>query len=174
MPTSYQPPMPGMTPDQERTLSQSTETNIAKDTATVRKLIAGKGTDIFSVQPDDTIAKAVGVLRDRRIGALVVTDADGKLCGILSERDIVRKLAETPGQTLPQTVDENMTRNVETCTPDDTLVTVLVRMAEGRFRHMPVVENDKLCGMVTIGDVVHYRLRELEYEALQLKQMIVG
>lgn len=174
MPASYQPPLSGTSSKTERTMSQTTQTNLSKDTTTVSQLLEGKGPDVYSVRPDDTIAHAVGVLRDRRIGALVVTDEGGALCGILSERDIVRKLAETPGQTLPQTVDENMTRNVETCTPDDTLVDVLVRMAEGRFRHMPVVENERLCGMVTIGDVVHYRLRELEYEALQLKQMIVG
>ncbi|MEQ3672907.1 MAG: CBS domain-containing protein, partial [Pseudophaeobacter sp.] len=71
-------------------------------------------------------------------------------------------------------VGENMTAKVETCTPSDVLVTVLRRMNEGRFRHMPVVEDGKLCGMLTIGDVVNYRLNELEYEALQLKQMIVG
>ncbi|MEM9248392.1 MAG: CBS domain-containing protein [Pseudomonadota bacterium] len=174
MPTSYQPPLPNASAKTERTMSQTTATNLSKDNATVRKLIEGKGGETFTVRPDETIAHAVGVLRDRRIGALVVTEADGTLCGILSERDIVRKLAETPGQTLPQTVSENMTRNVETCTPDDTLVTVLVRMAEGKFRHMPVVESGALRGMVTIGDVVHFRLRELEYEALQLKQMIVG
>ena len=67
-----------------------------------------------------------------------------------------------------------MTRDVATCAPEDTLVTVLRRMTEGRFRHMPVVDDGRLCGMVTIGDVVNYRLRELEHEALQLKQMIVG
>ena len=92
----------------------------------------------------------------------------------LSERDIVRKLAETPGQTLPQTVAENMTRDVVTCGTQDTLVEVLRSMSEGRFRHMPVVEAGMLKGMVTIGDVVNYRLNELEHEALQLKQLIVG
>ena len=145
-----------------------------KDSATVSKLLEGKGRELFSIKPDDTIATAVSVLKDRRIGALVVTDAGGALAGILSERDIVRKLAETPGQTLPQTVAENMTAKVETCAPDDALVDVLRRMTDGRFRHMPVVEEDTLVGMLTIGDVVTFRLREMEHEALQLKQMITG
>lgn len=174
MPSSYQAPMRGDATPKKRTVSQSVESNVGTDTATVKKLIAGKGDSIFSISPTDTIAAAVGILREKHIGALVVTGSDGGLVGILSERDIVRKLAETPGQTLPQMVEDNMTRDVATCAPQDTLVTVLRRMTEGRFRHMPVVDDGRLCGMVTIGDVVNYRLRELEHEALQLKQMIVG
>ncbi|MEM6620775.1 MAG: CBS domain-containing protein [Pseudomonadota bacterium] len=173
MPSSYQSPM-RRDVQQHRTVSQSVASNVSKDTATVGKLISSKGSDIFSISPTDTISAAVQVLRDKRIGALLVTDTDGGLVGILSERDIVRKLAETPGQTLPQRVEENMTHDVVTCTPEDALVTVLRRMTEGRFRHMPVLENGKLRGMITIGDVVNYRLQELEHEALQLKQMIVG
>ncbi|MEM9371361.1 MAG: CBS domain-containing protein [Pseudomonadota bacterium] len=173
MPFSYRSSNRGDA-SRNKTVSQSIDTNLAKGNGTVRKLLDGKGGDVFSIRSQDTIAVAVGILRDRRIGALLVTDQNGNLEGILSERDIVRKLAETPGQTLPQTVDENMTRDVVTCEPDDTLVTVLRRMTEGRFRHMPVVENGQLCGMVTIGDVVNFRLNELEHEALQLKQMVVG
>ena len=173
MPSSYQSPSRG---DQAKKTShsQSVESNISHETATVEQLISKKGGTTYTISSSDTLSTAVSVLRDRRIGALLVTGADGQLEGILSERDIVRKLAETPGQTLPQTVGENMTAKVETCTPSDVLVTVLRRMNEGRFRHMPVVEDGKLCGMLTIGDVVNYRLNELEYEALQLKQMIVG
>jgi CBS domain-containing protein len=173
MPSSYQSPSRG---DQAKKTShsQSVESNISHETATVEQLISKKGGNTYTISSSDTLSTAVSVLRDRRIGALLVTGTDGQLEGILSERDIVRKLAETPGQTLPQTVGENMTAKVETCTPSDVLVTVLRRMNEGRFRHMPVVEDGKLCGMLTIGDVVNYRLNELEYEALQLKQMIVG
>ncbi|MEP0156970.1 CBS domain-containing protein [Pseudophaeobacter sp.] len=173
MPSSYQSPSRG---DQAKKTShsQSVESNISHETATVEQLISKKGGTTYTISSSDTLSTAVSVLRDRRIGALLVTGTDGQLEGILSERDIVRKLAETPGQTLPQTVGENMTAKVETCAPSDVLVTVLRRMNEGRFRHMPVVEDGKLCGMLTIGDVVNYRLNELEYEALQLKQMIVG
>jgi CBS domain-containing protein len=174
MPASYQTPKRGDAQNKTKTVSQSASTNVAQDTATVRKLLEGKGRDVYSIRPDDTLSAAVAMLRDKRVGALIVTDANGALVGILSERDIVRKLAETPGQTLPQKVSDNMTHKVETCSPDETLVTVLRRMTEGRFRHMPVVDNGTLCGMVTIGDVVNHRLNELEHEALQLKQMIVG
>ncbi|MEP4037984.1 CBS domain-containing protein [Pseudophaeobacter sp.] len=173
MPSSYQAPSRG---DQTKktTHSQSTQSNLSQEQATVEQLISKKGGTTYTISSSDTLSTAVTVLRDRRIGALLVTGESGALEGILSERDIVRKLAETPGQTLPQTVGENMTSKVETCAPSDPLVTVLRRMNEGRFRHMPVVDDGKLCGMLTIGDVVNYRLNALEYEALQLKQMIVG
>ncbi|EEE35929.1 CBS domain protein [Rhodobacteraceae bacterium KLH11] len=114
------------------------------------------------------------ILRDKRIGAVVVTDQNGALQGILSERDIVRRMAETPGQTLPQSVADLMTSEVKTCAPDDLLNDVLKTMTDGRFRHMPVLSDGKLRGVITIGDVVHFRLKELEYEALKMKQMIVG
>jgi CBS domain-containing protein len=174
MPASYRPPVKADLEEKPRTLTQTVETNLKQGDTTVANLLSRKGGDTFSIRPQDTIATAVGVLRDRRIGALVVADDDGNLKGILSERDIVRKLAETPGQTLPQTVAENMTSNVVTCAPDDTLVSVLQRMSEGKFRHMPVIDNGKLAGMVTIGDVINHRLAELEHEALQMRQMIVG
>lgn len=174
MPSSYQAPSVGDLEQRHRTASQSTETNMGKDTATVSKLLSGKGDQIFTIGENQTLAEAVVVLRDKRIGALPVVSEDGQLAGILSERDIVRKLAETPGQTLPQKVSENMTADVVTCTPSDPLIFVLQRMTEGRFRHMPVMDGEKLCGMVTIGDVVNFRLQELEHETLQLKQMIVG
>jgi CBS domain-containing protein len=172
-PSSYQAPMRGDSKE-KRTVSQSVDTNLGSSKSTVAKILEKKGSDVYSVRPDDTVQTAVEVLRDKRIGALLVTDDSGAMIGILSERDIVRKLAETPGQTLPQKVDGLMTREVTTCDPSDALVTVLKKMTEGRFRHMPVMDNGALCGMITIGDVVNFRLNELEYEALQMKQMIVG
>lgn len=173
VPSSYQSPKRSDAPSRT-SHSQSAKTNMAKEIATVRKLIEQKGSDVITIRPRETIGHAVAVLRDYRIGALVVTDDTGVMLGILSERDVVRKLAETPGQTLPQTVEENMTSNPQSCALDDALVTVLTRMSEGRFRHVPVLEDGKLCGMLTIGDVVSFRLKELEHEALQLKQLIVG
>ncbi|THH38249.1 CBS domain-containing protein [Aliishimia ponticola] len=173
MPTSYQAPMAG---DKEKpsSVSQSLETNAKTETARVSNLLDTKGRALITITAGETISNAVKILRDEKIGALVVLDSHGALEGILSERDIVRKLAETPGQTLPQTVAENMTRDVKTCGPDDTLVSVLRRMSEGRFRHMPVMERGAVVAMITTGDVVNYRLTELEHEALQLKQLIVG
>lgn len=173
MPASYQPPT-RKDQDKNRTHSQSETTNLKSGNALVSDLMDRKGGDIFSIRPTETLGKAVEVLRDKRIGALVVTDAAGSLVGILSERDIVRKLADTPGKTLPQSVEDVMTREVQTCGRDEPLLSVLKRMTEGRFRHMPVVEGGRLSGMLTIGDVIQYRLNELEHEALQLKQLIVG
>ncbi len=172
-PSSYQPPTRGDKAG-TATRSQSVESNLSHTNTTVAKLLEGKGDAVFAVRPADTIHSVVDILRDKRIGAVVVTDQNGALQGILSERDIVRRMAETPGQTLPQSVDDLMTRDVQTCTPDDPLNDVLKTMTEGRFRHMPVMSDGNLRGVITIGDVVHFRLKELEYEALRMKQMIVG
>lgn len=171
MPTSYQAPM---RQDQDGPGSKSQSVNLSNANPTVADILRDKGADVFSIKPQETLGRAVTELRDRRVGALIVTDEAGALAGILSERDIVRKLADTPGQTLPQQVGDVMTAKVETCAPSEALVSVLKRMTGGRFRHMPVVENDALVGMVTIGDVINYRLTQLEHEALQLKQLIVG
>lgn len=159
---------------QDRSRSQTTGSNLKAQTATVRQVLDSKGHDVITIRADETLGTAVGILRDKRIGALLVTDDAGALEGILSERDIVRKLADAPGRTLPHSVGDVMTSAVETCTSEDTAVMALKRMTEGKFRHMPVVDNGALRGMVTIGDVVQFRLTELEHEALQLKQLIVG
>ena len=173
MPTSYQAPMAGDKAKQSSS-SQSVDSKANAEAGKIKYLLDRKGNDVITINQNETIAAAVQVLHDKGIGALIVVDDMGALAGILSERDIVRKLAQTPGQTLPQTVAENMTINVVTCSEDDTLIEVLRRMSEGKFRHMPVVNDGKLAGMITVGDVVNSRLNELEYEALQLKQLIVG
>lgn len=173
MPESYRAPM-RKDKQSDRTFSQSSASNVSADQATVAKIISQKGGEVFSIGPGETLGRAVEILRDRRIGALMVTDEAGTLIGILSERDIVRKLADTPGQTLPQLVQDIMTKDVKTCSPGETLIAVLKQMTAGRFRHVPVVDGGKLIGMVTIGDVVNFRLTELEHETLQLKQLIVG
>lgn len=172
MPESYQPHTKADNP--EPTVSQSLESNLKAADLTVRHVIDQKGREVFSTSADETIGTVVRLLRDNDIGALMVLDDQSSLVGILSERDIVRRLADTPGQTLPQTVEGLMTRNVETCTLDDLLVSVLRRMTDGRFRHMPVMENGAVIGLISVRDVVRYRLMALEYEALQLKQLIVG
>ncbi|MGC8202669.1 CBS domain-containing protein [Aliiroseovarius sp. PTFE2010] len=173
MPESYRPHL-RKDDDKDRSASQSMSTNTSPSTALVSDALANKNATIITIRPQQTLHEAVVSLRDHRIGALVVTDANGGLMGILSERDIVRKLAETPGQTLPHKVEDVMTSRVETCTADEPLVTVMRRMTEGRFRHMPVVDGPSLIGILTIGDVVHNRLKQLELEALQIKQLIVG
>ncbi|MEM0928899.1 MAG: CBS domain-containing protein [Pseudomonadota bacterium] len=172
-PASFQGPRENDS-TRKSTVSQSEASNMSTEAGNVGRLLEQKGGNIISVKPDDGLQLVVDLLREKRIGAVVVLSESGDLEGILSERDIVRKLSETPGQVLAQNVSALMTRKVQVCSPSDSLIAVLRLMTEGRFRHMPVMDGGKLVGMVTIGDVVNFRLRELEHEAVQLKQMIVG
>ena len=172
-PTSYQSPHVGDKAD-KHSYSQSAESNLSHSKSTVAMVLDQKGRDVVTVRPTDTIVTVVETLRDNKIGAVVVTDQNGTVKGILSERDIVRRLADTPGHTLPQKVEDLMTREVQVCSPEDPLFEVLKHMSEGAFRHMPVMEGDALVGIITVGDVVGFRLNELEYEALRMRQMIVG
>lgn len=173
MPASYTPKTRDLD-SQDRTSSQSIETNLSAAQATVAHVLEAKGEGLFWVAPEDTVATAVGKLRDHRIGALPVKSPQGELVGILSERDIVRRLADAPDSTMSMPVADLMSTDVQTASPDDTLVQVLRKMTDGRFRHLPVVEAGQMIAMLSIGDVVNYRLTTLEYEALQLKQLIVG
>lgn len=160
----------------QKSHSQSLESNLAhsESAITVATILEDKGHVVFSVAPSDTVRDAVQVLRTNRIGAVLVLGADGGLLGILSERDVVRELADTGERVMTSPVTDLMTANPITCHPGERLIEMLRRMTEGRFRHLPVMDNDRLVGVVTIGDVVKHRLRELEYEALKMKQMIVG
>ncbi|MEM7294751.1 MAG: CBS domain-containing protein [Pseudomonadota bacterium] len=171
-PTNYAGPR--KEDDKPTDVSQSAASNLPGGTSTVQNVIDGKGNAIFSVQIDDDLRKAVDLLKEHRIGALLVLDANGELAGILSERDIVRKLAEMPDQVLGVKVQTLMTTKVKSCTPDEPLLSVLNVMTQNRFRHMPVLKNGHILGVVTIGDVVHYRLMELEHQAVQMQSMIVG
>lgn len=141
----------------------------------VQQILKSKGDDgVVTVKPEITLSDAAQILAERRIGGLVVS-SDGKTPeGILSERDIVRSLAVRGANCLQETVDEMMTRNPVCCTRQDSSDAVLTRMTDGRFRHMPVVENGKLVGIVTIGDVVKARLQELAMEKSALEGMIMG
>lgn len=160
----------------QKSHSQSTESNLMSGTgaATVASILEAKGKAIYSVKPDATVSDAVSLLKAHRIGAVLVLGADNGLVGILSERDVVRKLGDASAHVLSLPVSDLMTANPVTCRLDERLVEMMHRMTEGRFRHLPVVDHDKLVGMITIGDVVKHRLLELEYEALKMKQMIVG
>jgi len=141
----------------------------------VHQILKSKGDiSVFTVTPGTIVSDAVQLLAEKRIGGLVVSRDGVSVDGIISERDIVRSLALRGPVCLTETVGDMMTRNPSCCGRGDSADDVLARMTDGRFRHMPVIEDGKLCGMLTIGDVVNYRLNELEYEALQLKQMIVG
>lgn len=141
---------------------------------TVQSILEKKGGGIVSVGPEDTVAHAVAVLAEHKIGAAVVLDVSGTLVGILSERDIVRCLAEYGAATLERPVSALMTEDVQTTKPEEKADRVMERMSQGRFRHVPVMREGRLVGVVSIGDVVKKRLGDLEYEAAQLKQYIVA
>jgi len=119
-----------------------------------------------------TFPEAIKLLAERRIGAVVVLGADHRIVGILSERDIVRALAEHGPTALNKPVSQVMTRDVKTCTEDDTVEGLMGRMTTGKFRHMPVVQQGKLVGIVSIGDVVKNRVEEIEHEAATLRDYI--
>lgn len=130
--------------------------------------------DIVTVRPGTTVAAAAALLAERRIGAVVVSPDGALVLGILSERDIVRELARHGAACLTETVDGAMTRNVVTCTVNDTADQVLTTMTNARFRHLPVVESGKMVGLISIGDVVKARLSELSMEKDALTGMIMG
>ena len=142
---------------------------------TVAKILKSKGSDdVVTVKPGSTVAEAARVLSDRRIGSVVVS-LDGRVAlGILSERDIVREIGKRGPGCLGETVDEMMTTKLVTCTREDRAEEVLGTMTKGRFRHMPVVEGGQMVGLITIGDVVKYRLTELAMEKDALEGMIMG
>jgi CBS domain-containing protein len=138
----------------------------------VSAILNEKGGTVFTVRKETSIAEACAELARRRIGAIVITDDDGKVDGILSERDIVRRLAEHGPAVLQMTVGECMTAEVESCRREDSIVDVMTRMTHGRFRHFPVIENDRLAGLISIGDVVKHRIEEAEREAAQIREYI--
>ncbi|WP_299363284.1 CBS domain-containing protein [uncultured Paracoccus sp.] len=142
----------------------------------VKQILAMKAgpQQIVMVRPDDRVAKAVELLAARRIGAVVVSADGATPDGILSERDIVREVANG-GEILSRSISDLMTSKVSTCRLGDDALQVLERMTEGRFRHMPVVdESGKMLGVVSIGDVVFARLKELGLEKEALTGMIMG
>lgn len=140
----------------------------------IGQILSSKGKDIVSTQAEATVADVVALLAEKKIGAVVVTDHGGGLCGIISERDVARGLAEHGARLLDMKVGNIMTRDVVTCSPDDGIERLMSEMTEGRFRHLPVVSGDKLIGIISIGDVVKHRLHELEREADQLHDYIAG
>ncbi len=138
----------------------------------VAQLLGDKGHDVFSVQPHRTLAEAVRTLAERRIGAVVVTGADGGLLGILSERDIIRALAQSGPAALETPVSRAMTAKVVTCRTQTSIDELMEIMTSGRFRHVPVLENDRVAGVISIGDVVKYRLAEVEAESRAMRDYI--
>jgi CBS domain-containing protein len=140
----------------------------------IAQILAGKGGEVVSTRPDATITEVARLLKAKRIGAVVVTDQQGALCGIISERDLARGLADHGADLLQKRVGELMTTTVTTCAPDDGVDKLMQKMTEGRFRHLPVVEGGRMIGIISIGDVVKHRLQELEAETHLLQDYIAG
>ncbi len=138
----------------------------------VKHILQSKGADVYAVSPDDTIAAAVSVLNDKNIGAVMVCDDHGKAVGILSERDVVRRLGEKGAEAMNMRVSECMTGNPYTCAPDETIDDLMARMTEKRIRHLPVQSGGRIIGVISIGDVVKRKIQEAEQEAAALKEYI--
>ena len=129
---------------------------------------------VIWIAPSSTLADAARMLSENRIGALVVSTDGRKVAGILSERDIVRELGKRGADCMADKVDAVMTRNVYGCKPDDSADLILQTMTAKRFRHIPVMEDEELLGLISIGDVVAARLSELQLEKDALTGMIMG
>src|SRR3974390_3773624 len=138
----------------------------------VKTILAAKGGEVVSIEPTANLVAAAKLLNKHHSGVLVVTDAGGRLVGILSERDIMRVLAENASAVLHLSVAEVMTRDVSTCDVNDSIGSVLKRMTKGRFRHMPVFEKDRPAGMVSIGDLLKLHIETIREQLHQLEASI--
>jgi CBS domain-containing protein len=136
---------------------------------TVKAILAAKGGDVIAIEPTALIDAAAKLMAERRIGAVLVLGADRRVAGILSERDIVRALATEGAGALQEPVAKFMTRKVVTCAPSEALHRVMEVMTTGKFRHVPVIEQGQMVGLISIGDVVKHRVEQMEreHEALQ-------
>ena len=130
----------------------------------VKAILSAKGGDVISIDPTATLDTAVKTLAEHKIGALLVLGTDRRVIGILSERDIVRALAARGAGVLSEPLAQVMTRKVVTCSESDSVGVLMERMTTGKFRHLPVIEDERVIGVVSIGDVVKQRLQEIEQE----------
>ncbi|MCB1377545.1 MAG: CBS domain-containing protein [Alphaproteobacteria bacterium] len=140
----------------------------------VAHILKQKGAAVHTVAPGDSVQSIVEALAKHRIGAVVVTDSKGSIAGIVSERDVVRAMAGKGGAVLSNTAADIMTAKVRTCGPNDTEADLMALMTEHRIRHLPVVSNGKLAGMISIGDVVKLRMEMMERETDDLKTYIAS
>lgn len=138
----------------------------------VKTILATKGSNVVTIDPTATLAEASKLLAEHRIGAVVVTGAGQRIVGIVSERDIVRALAEHGTQALSLPLTDFMTRKVVTCSCAETIAGLMERMTGGKFRHIPVVEDDRMVGIISIGDVVKMRVMEMEQEHNAMRDYI--
>ena len=140
---------------------------------TISIILASKGREVVTIAPSASLASAVGLLVEKRIGAVLILGADRRVVGILSERDVVRALAERGAGALEEPVSQTMTRKVSTCNENESVFNIMERMTEGRSRHVPVVDQGELVGIVSIGDVVKHRLHEMERDSTAMHDYIL-
>jgi CBS domain-containing protein len=139
---------------------------------TIARILAMKGHEVATTQPHRTLSEISEILAARRIGAVVITGANGDLLGILSERDIVRAVGQGGVHALDDPASSHMTINVITVTDDVTVLAAVELMNAGRFRHMPIMKGGRLDGIISIGDLVKFRLAEIEQEQLAMREYI--
>lgn len=139
---------------------------------TVAAILKEKGRNVVTANQDDTVGQVCAMLAEKRIGAIVVTDGSEAPTGIVSERDMVRAIARDGAAALEKPVSSIMTREVVPCGEEDTNASLMERMTQGKFRHMPVVKDGRLVGIVSIGDVVKRRIAEAEFEAQAMRDYI--
>lgn len=137
----------------------------------IAQILKEKGDNIISVEETTSVSEALVVLKQHRIGAVMVMN-EGNVCGVLSERDVVRALPEKGAALLDEPVNVLMTRDVVYCCSNDSLESIMARMTKNRIRHLPVQDDGKLAGIITIGDVVKHRIAETEHEAEALRSYI--
>ena len=140
----------------------------------VRSILESKGRDVVTIGPNVTLAEAARTLDEHKIGAVVVVGMENRIVGIFTERDLVRSIGGSGAAALEQPVSTMMTANVYRCNEATTVNELMEVMSTRRFRHVPVEENGRLCGIISIGDVVKSRIREVEIEAEQIKAYIAG
>ena len=140
----------------------------------VAHILRQKGSDVITVSPADSVQKIVDTLTRHRIGAVVVVAADGCIAGIVSERDVVRAMVGDVAGVASMTAKDIMTAKVRTCSPTDSEAELMQMMTESRIRHLPVVANGRVTGMISIGDVVKLRIESMEAEADQMKTYIAS
>jgi CBS domain-containing protein len=139
---------------------------------TVAQILKSKGRNVVTASADDTVRSIASTLTERRIGAVIIVEKDGSIDGIISERDIVHAIAKNGPKALDMKARQIMTEDVHTCEPADSEAELMALMTNQRIRHLPVLENGKLAGMISIGDVVKYRMEAIEREADEMKQYI--
>ena len=140
---------------------------------TISIILASKGREVVTIAPSASLASAVGLLVEKCIGAVLILGADRRVVGILSERDVVRALAERGAGALEEPVGQTMTRKVSTCNENESVFNIMERMTDDRSRHVPVVDQGKLVGIVSIGDVVKHRLQEMERDSAAMHNYIL-